>query len=451
MIQRWGGFSSWRTCNNKERLRLCKRSSSFMKILHLDSLGCKDEEDDNEKELGESKRDSSRNLSQSTRKLKLVESSSDVVLDDDSKTNRTFGHYLEPRNHFEYKQQLQHQTSERILKNVRRLSLGDSSGMLSDRCKDLVPDEILRTFDPTVLLKHTKHIDWPAWCEKEIKVVKWFCILALGLGSTMISSQFAVYTLYLVDVWNVTPMYAGASMAVGEIAGMFTLLFSVVLRKTKSKAKKVQTIDQAPKRESTIGWQSLFRRPFLLLQVPSEFVVCCALSVIPLALMGFLRPPSNIDDIVITSISSCPPGLIVVLLSGVLIGIINCVLHSTAIEMSSCLLLDNLFGSAVAIGYSIRRIVNLSVALLAMLLYSLSEYAVYQAVALFYALSVPVSFYILACYVKCMPWQNREVILDEDPKKDIRSSSFSILDLTQNSASQNGVDLSLGEVREDPE
>mmetsp|Transcript_23388 Transcript_23388/g.35441 ORF Transcript_23388/g.35441 Transcript_23388/m.35441 type:complete len:155 (+) Transcript_23388:78-542(+) len=118
----------------------------------------------------------------------------------------------------------------------------------------------------------------------------------------------------------------------------------------------------------------------------------------------------------------------------------NCVMHSTTIEMCSRLLLDDLFGSSVAIGYSVRRVVNVSVCLLATLLYSLSEYAVYQAVALFYALSVPVSFYFLASYLKCMPWQKREVILDKEPEKDKKL----FLDLTESSASRNEIDLGLG-------
>lgn len=448
LIKRWREFIDWRNHDNKECLRLARKSSSFMKILHLDGLGSKDEEDDNDKVLRDWMRSSFRNLSK-TKKLKFVESSSAVAIDDDPKTNRTFVHYREPRNHFEYKEQLQHQASERILKNFRRLVSGDCSNMFPDGCKDLVQDEVLRIFDPTVLLAHSKYIEWPSRFKKEIKVVRWFCILALGLGATMISAQFAVYTLYLVDVWNVTPIYAGTSMAVGEIAGMFTLLTSILLRKMKGDAKKGQTTAQASKSDSIIGSRSLFRYPFLLLHVPSEFVVCCALAAIPLALMGFLKTPTNIDDIVISGISSYPPGLIVILLSGVFIGIINCVMHSTTIEMSSRLLLDDLFGSSVALGYSIRRIVNLSVCLLATWLYSLSEYAVYQAVALFYALSVPVSFYVLASYLKCMPWQEREVILDEEPKKDIKCSRFSILDITQKSASRNEIDWSLGEGSDD--
>merc|ERR1711974_188979 len=100
-------------------------------------------------------------------------------------------------------------------------------------------------------------------------------------------------------------------------------------------------------------------------------------------------------------------------MGGIAVGIINCVMHATTIEMSALFLLDDLFVSAGTFGYSIRRIVNLAVCLAATLLYSLSEYAVYQAVALLYFLSVPVSVYVLAYFVQCMPWQNREVFLEE--------------------------------------
>lgn len=406
----------------------------MMKMLHLDQL----EESDDECEDGQPKRESRRT---STLKLNLVRNSSKalnnideekVSSDEESSCEKsqaapgedeTPKDYVDPRNQFEYQKLLQHQTSARLLQNFRSLGSKDSSGLLRERSQHLTDKDVLSAFDPTVLLTHSKHINWPKKFEKQIRVMKWFCILALALGSTMISSQFAVYTLYLVDVWDVSPVFAGTSMAIGEIAGMLTLVFSILLEGLRNKRKNAEEGPAAgPKTKAkSTGWRALIRSPSLLLQVPSKFVVCCFVSVVPLALLGLVRGPSGSGDeepeeTSITDPSSWPAGLTVALLSGIAVGIINCVMHATTIEMSALLLLDDLFGSAVAFGYSIRRIVNLAVCLAATLLYSLSEYAVYQAVSLLYLVSVPVSVYVLQYFVQCMPWQEREVFLQEDQK-----------------------------------
>lgn len=430
LARRWGVFTSWRQDNVKERAKLCRKSGGLMKMLNLDEYEYKTERTTYWRR-------------QSTQQLEFMKSSttksSEAIAEDEEKEgsvvvkneeaeDKKYVHYVKPRNHFEYQEQLQHQTAERIVKNFLKLTRHNSASMgeLKNSSQDLTREDILKAFNPSVLLTHSDHINLPAKFAKKNKTLKWFCILALALGSTMISSQFSVYTLFLVDVWNVSPVFAGTSMAIGELAGMLVLMLSILFEKTKSNRSDEDEKEEKGSNQGACG--TLLKNPGLLLHVPSKFVVCCAVAVIPLALMGFVKPPAGIEDmdISISGVSSWPPGLIVALLSSIAIGVINCVMHATTIEMSALILLDDLFASAVAIGYSIRRIVNLSVALVATLLYSLNEFAVYQTVAFLYFLSVPVSVWILQFYVKCMPWQKRDVILDQSPEDQVTSDRFSV-------------------------
>jgi len=430
LARRWSVFSSWRAENAKDRAKLCRKSGALMKMLNLD------EDEHNVKRKTFWKRQSTQQLEfmkiSTTIPIETIaedgEEGSDVAKNKEAE-DKKYVHYVKPRNYFEYQEQVQHQTSERILKNFLKISRynSESTGELAIITQDLTREDILKAFNPSVLLTHSEHINWPAKFARQMKTLKWFCILALALGSTMISAQFAVYTLFMVDVWNVSPVFAGTSMAIGEMAGMLTLMLSILIEKIK-----VNRSEEEEKEEIRGGKQggcgTLLRNPGLLLHVPSKFVVCCAVAVIPLALMGFVKPPAGIEDMEISigGISTWPPGLIVTLLSSIAIGVVNCVMHATTIEMSARILLDDSFASAVAIGYSMRRIVNLSVALVATLLYSLNEFAVYQTVACLYILSVPVSVWILEFYVKCMPWQKKYVILDQSPEDEGKSNRYSL-------------------------
>ena len=254
--------------------------------------------------------------------------------------------------------------------------------------------------------------------------MKWFCILALALISTMISAQFGIWSLYLVDVWGISPVFSSTSMAIGEIAGMLTLAISIFMEVLLNKPKNSEESLATRQKNKGTGWRTLIRSPGLLLQVPSKFVVCCFLSVVPLALLGVIRGlarsegEESKESSITADPSTWPDGLMVIMLSGIAVGILNCVMHATTIEMSALLLLNDLFASTVAFGYSNRRIVNLVVCLVATLLFSLSEYAMYQMVALLYLLSVPVSVYVLAYFFRCMPWKRKELFLEEEEKDD---------------------------------
>jgi len=335
--------------------------------------------------------------------------------------------YVEPRNYFEFQSQLQFQTSERIVNNFRKIcrKTGD---YMQEQMNKLTNADILAAFDPTLLLRESTHIDWPKSFAMQIGRMKWFCILSLALGSTMISSQFAVYCLYLVDVWKVSAVFAGTSMALGEISGMLTLLVSIYLEKRQSENNEEEmnthdsvlvtsTIEQ--KKEERTGWQNLIDQPSLIFQVPSMFTVTCFLAVIPLSVLSFVRPDrggldqEDYEDLpseITSDAGTWPVGLWCALASGVTIGIVNCLMHATIVEMTALLLPEDLFESALATGYSLRRITNLSVCLISTLLYSANRYSVYLMVMLVFLLFVPVSLYVLAIYVKCMPWQKREVI-----------------------------------------
>ena len=65
--------------------------------------------------------------------------------------------------------------------------------------------------------------------------------------------------------------------------------------------------------------------------------------------------------------------LIFVLVLGGTAGVLNAVIHSVCIRMASLLLPDDLFGWVVAYRYSRKRIVNLGVMLIAVVLYLLNE------------------------------------------------------------------------------
>ncbi len=419
---RWEKFSIWRAGGNKKRSVASRKSQPLMRIIHLDDDG---------------REDTSEEMRKSTMKLKLktssVNSSTRSAISSTSALNknepRVVSEYVPPRNYFEFQKQLQHQTAERLVNNFKSLK-ERTRGFMKEQLANLQNDDILAAFDPNLLLTHSAHIHWPKGFHKQIFVMRWFCILSLALGSMMISSQFAVYVLYLVDVWEVPVVFAGTSMALGEISGMLTLLLSIYLEKRQAakasseeegdnKRASTYTSEEEKEKLSTGGtWRNLLTHPTLVFQVPSMFVVTCIAAVIPLGLLGTLKPPQS-DELDLGAEEepdlenfSWSAQLIIALSSGVAVGIVNCVMHATTIEMAAMLLPEDLFGSAVAWGYSFRRITNLMVCLMATGLYSLSEHLVYQVIATVYALSVPGSIYVLAFYIKCMPWQKREVVFE---------------------------------------
>ena len=420
---RWEKFSVWRAGGNKKRSVASRKSQPLMRIIHLDEDG----------------KGSSEDLRKSTRKLKFKSSNVDSsthsaissVTASDINEQRRVSEYVEPRNYFEFQKQLQHQTAERLVNNFKTLK-DRTRGFMKEQISMLQNDDILAAFDPNLLLTHSAHIHWPKDFHKQINVMRWFCILSLALGSMMISSQFAVYVLYLVDVWEVPVVFAGTSMAIGEISGMFTLLFTIYLEKRQAAKAGAEedgsnlrastyTTEEEKEKSSTGGtWRNLLTHPTLIFQVPSMFVVTCAAAVIPLGLLGTLKPPEldlGAEDPDLEVIWSTQ--LIIALSSGVLVGIVNCVMHATTIEMAAMLLPEDLFGAAVAWGYSFRRITNLMVCLMATGLYSLSPHLVYQVIASIYAFSVPGSIYVLAFYIKCMPWQKREVVFETTLEGDL--------------------------------
>lgn len=380
---------------------------------------------------------------------------------DISSIRTTTTRYARPNNYLEFRKQLEHQTAERIDTNLNNIRNKTPQGSLQERLMQVPNTQLLAVIDPSLLLSHSQHIRWPDHFQKQITVMKWFCILALSLGAMMISSQFAIYSLYLHDVWKVSPVFAGTSMAIGELSGMITLMASIYWDTNKiSKKKSVSTNDgdnitsndegnkknndcrhrrtsittlgtvivKDQKSDVGIGRNSsccskCLRTPSLLLQVPSMFVMCCLAAVIPLSLLGFVKPQYDNEEqfeeeeklLGTSNVSDWPTGLYFALLSGILIGLVNSVLHSTVIEMTALILPEDLFQSAVAWGYFFKRITNLAVCLIATLLYIWSEYAVYQTIAFLYLLSVPVSIYVLAWFVKCMPWQmDREILFSEE-------------------------------------
>jgi hypothetical protein len=430
----------------------------------------------------------------STRKLKFVpdpdlmnsgqfsmdESSSSLQFTSERESKKHDIDYVAPRNYFEFQSQLQFQTSERIVNNFRKIcrKTGD---FMQEHMNKLTNADILAAFDPALLLRESTHIDWPKPLSLQIARMKWFCIMSLALGSTMISSQFAVYCLYLVDVWKVSAVFAGTSMAIGEISGMLTLLVSIYLEKRQAENNEEEinthgsvlvtsTIEQ--KKDERTGWQNLIDQPSLIFQVPSMFTVTCILAVIPLSVLSFVRPDrsglsqEDYEDLPseIGGVGTWPVGLWCALTSGVTIGIVNCLMHATIVEMTALLLPEDLFESALATGYSLRRITNLSVCLISTLLYSANRYSVYLMVMLVFLLFVPVSLYVLALDVKCMPWQKREVIfgkslavilneVQEDVEVD--SSYGSSVDKSYGSSvdKSNGLGASgaLGSLKEDDE
>lgn len=68
--------------------------------------------------------------------------------------------YLEPRNYFEFQQQLQHQTAERLMTNIQQLKR-QSTGFVKEQMSKIKSADILAAFDPTLLLTHSEHIHWP--------------------------------------------------------------------------------------------------------------------------------------------------------------------------------------------------------------------------------------------------------------------------------------------------
>jgi len=371
-------------------------------------------------------------LRKSTRKLKfkksnLSASTHSALSSMRENAPRRVSEYVTPRNYFEFQKQLQHQTAERLVNNFMALK-DRTRGFMKEQLGKLESDDVLAAFDPNLLLTHSAHIHWPKDFHKQIFVMRSFCIISLALGSAMISSQFAVYVLYLNDVWHVPVVYAGTSMAAGEISGMLTLLISIALEKRQARkaadagkeaessaivrASTYSTPEEKEKLAQAGNWKMLLKKPTLVFQVPCMFVVTCIAAVIPLGLLGFLSPTETEDDLDDDDPVALTAKLIIALCSGVAVGIVNCVMHATTIEMAAMLLPEDLFGSAVAWGYSFRRLTNLAVCLLATGLYSINEHSVYLFIACVYALSVPASIYVLAVYIKCMPWQKREVVFE---------------------------------------
>lgn len=448
---RWGAFDYWRKGGNKKRTMASRRSQPLMKMLNLDEL------DDSEcfastqqlkfvpAESQQSHKTSiySTSIRQSTLRGSIVSSSSGKQT-----SSVRVSEYAKPKNYFEFQKQLQHQTSERLVTNFELLK-NSTTGFLQEQIGSIDNTVVIDAFDPNLLLTHSKHIRWPKDFKQQIRVMRWFCIISLALGSMMISSQFAVYVLYLVDVWELPVVYAGTSMAVGEISGMFTLLISIYLGNRRSgkegneeskngedddpisQSMRKPPVEDMEKLSKSGSWKSLLRSPSLLFEVPSMFVVTCFLAVIPLALLGFLSPGDydpdheQIRDDELSLAVEWSSKLILVLCSGVGVGIVNCVMHATTIEMAALLLPEDLFGSAVAWGYSFRRITNLFVCLCATGLYSVSEFLVYQCIAAIYLISVPASIYILAKYIKCMPWQDREVVFEKSVEHDVEVNGLS--------------------------
>jgi len=410
---RWKEFDQWREVGDKKRSDATRRSQPFMQIIKMDNL-CEPSE---EKRLSTCKLKfidtSTRNSTVGNRRI-----SSFFRREKYSRANSTLPtevKYAEARNFFEYKTLLQHQTSRRIVKNFSTL-LKSTTGPSKERLSQTSHDDILAAFDPNLLLTHTKHIDWPKKFQKQIHVFKWYCILGLALGSMMISAQFAVYTLYLTDVFNVSPAYAGASMAIGEISGMVTLLISIYLgnkqakqlnaKEDSSKGNVMTTASTGEEVAQESDLLKLLKSPFLLLQIPSMFVLMCFTAVIPLYVLGFAKPKEGVEE------SLWCVGLYLALISAVFIGIVNGLMHATTIEMTALLLPEDLFDEAVAWGYTMRRITNVLVIFAATFLYELNEHAVYLTIASLYLLSIPISAYILAFYIKCMPWQKRNVVFE---------------------------------------
>jgi len=418
LYRRWDKFIQWRAGGNKKRSVASRRSQPLMKIINLDEDG-----GDSSGEM---------NLRKSTRKLKfkksdLSASTHSALSSMRENEPRRVSEYVPPRNYFEFQKQLQHQTAERLVNNFMTLK-DRTRGFMKEQLSKLESEDVLAAFDPNLLLTHSAHIHWPKDFHKQIFVMRLFCIISLALGSAMISSQFAVYVLYLVDVWDVPVVFAGTSMAVGEISGMFTLLISIALEKRQARkataegkeaesamavrASTYSTPEEKERLAKSGNWRRLLKKPTLVLQVPSMFVVTCVAAVIPLGLLGSLSPTETEDDLDDDAPVSWTAKLIIALCSGVGVGIVNCVMHATTIEMAAMLLPEDLFGAAVAWGYSFRRLTNLAVCLLATGLYSINEHSVYQFIACVYAFSVPASIYVLAVYIKCMPWQKREVVFE---------------------------------------
>lgn len=417
---RWKEFDQWREVGDKKRSEALRRSQPFMQIIKMDNL-CEPSDD----------------MRLSTCKLKFTDTSTCNSTVGDRKfssfsrremysrassTLTTEVKYADARNFFEYKTLLQHQTSRRIVKNFNTI-LKSATGPSKERMSQISNDDIITAFDPTLLLTHAKHIAWPKDFQKQIYVLKWYFILSLALGSMMISAQFAVYTLYLTDVFNISPLYAGTSMAIGELLGMVTLLISIYLGKKQTKqliAKEDPSKGSIMANASTgedVAQESnllkLLKSPLLLLQIPSMFVLMCFTAAIPLYVLGFARPPKGVEE------SMWCVGLYLALISAVFVGIVNCLMHATTIEMTAMLLPEDLFDEAIAWGYTMRRITNVLVIFAATFLYELNPHAVYQTIASLYLLSIPISIYILTFYIKCMPWQKRTVVFESFNTADV--------------------------------
>ena len=467
LSRRWKIFAYWRKGGDKKRSVASRKSQPLMRMIQLDDL-----EDDSEVYSTKKLKfvpESERNIRASNRasiRTSIDDDGDSIALKSVKKVDRSVtkrvSEYVEPKNYFEFQKQLQHQTTERLMANFEVMKT-KTKGFLQEQVKNLENADILAAFDPTLLLTHSRHIHWPKGFKKQIIVMRWFCIIALALGSAMISSQFAIYVLYLYDVWKVPVVFAGTSMAVGEISGMLTLLISIALNKGKAKESEAQEseakepeakgsedpegaeeesditatlristveekeklskmhslrispVEEKEELSKMLSWKTIFRKPFLLFEVPAMFVVCCSLAVIPLGLLGFYKSGESDSGNEEPDLSDIPwsTGLIVALSSGIAIGIVNCVMHATTIEMAALLLPEDLFESAVAWGYSFRRITNLLVCLMATGLYGVSPYLVYQVIATVYLLFVPPSIYVLGRYMKCMPWQKREVVFEK--------------------------------------
>ena len=394
---RWKSYAAWRDAGDQKRTRDSKTTSPLMRVLQIDGLDADKRTRRTSIKRSSTSSTSTRQLTfKSHRNINLTmmleqkkqgeenRGSRSLMIDNNSgsKNNHppngissirtTTTRYTRPNNYLEFRKQLEHQTAERIDTNLNNIRNKTPQGSIQERLMQVPNTQLLAVIDPSLLLSHSQHIRWPDHFQKQITVMKWFCILALSLGAMMISSQFAIYSLYLHDVWKVSPVFAGTSMAIGELSGMITLMASIYWDTNKiSKKKSVSTNDgdnitsndegnkknndcrhrrtsittlgtvvvKDQKSDVGIGRNSsccskCLRTPSLLLQVPSMFVMCCLAAVIPLSLLGFVKPQYDNEEqfeeeeklLGTSNVSDWPTGLYFALLSGILIGLVNSVL-----------------------------------------------------------------------------------------------------------------------------